>query len=113
MAADQFYHLVGEKDSVHRYAYLAPGRWPITFASDWNRAKRQGKVTEVNMGAVGHTGRGGYLDHNRQHPDGMSFMDRTVAAVAGIIAGHLPPAQARPEPSPATPVLAAPALLEA
>lgn len=93
-AADHFYHLYGDHDSVHRYGYLAPGRWPITVASDWNRARRQGKVTEINLGPVGHTGRGGYLDHNRGYPDGTSFMDRTVATVAAIISRHVAEAKA-------------------
>lgn len=89
MAADHVYHLHGRQDQVHRYGYLAPGRWPMSVASDWNRAKRQGRVTEVDMGDVGHTGRGGYLDHKRIGADGISDMDRTVRVLQGIIERHL------------------------
>jgi hypothetical protein len=96
LAADHFYHLSGTRDSVHRYGYLAPGRWPMIVASDWNRARRQGKVTEINLGPVGHTGRGGYLDHKRGFADGTSFMDKTVEAVAEIILHHLQEGELQP-----------------
>jgi hypothetical protein len=96
LAVDHFYHLYGRRDSVHHYGLVAPGRWPLTVTSDWNRAKRQGKVSEIDMGDVGHTGRGGYLDHKRFLPDGASHMDHTVAVVARVITSHLGEVAAEP-----------------
>ncbi len=87
-AADHVYYLYGKKDSVHRWGLLAPGRWPMTVASEWNRARRQGRVTMIHMGPMGHTGRGAYLDHNSILPDGTAFLDKTVAIISEIIQRH-------------------------
>jgi hypothetical protein len=106
-AADHIYYLYGEKDSVHRWGLLAPGRWPMTVASDWNRARRRGKVTMINMGQMGHNGRGGYLDHKSALPNGILYVDQSVATIAGLVKekeGELRPDNERS--SPAAPELA-------
>lgn len=104
--ADHVYYLYGQKDSVHKWGMLAPGRWPMTMASAWNRARRRGKVTMIDMGPMGHTGRGGYLDHKMALPDGTFYIDRTVERVVEIVRRH---EQAPKEPSeiamPVAPVL--------
>jgi hypothetical protein len=87
-AADHVYYLYGQKDSVHKWGLLAPGRWPMTVASDWNRARRKGKVTMVDMGPMDHNGRGGYLDHKTAFPDGTLYIDQTVTTIAGIVQRH-------------------------
>lgn len=96
LVADHIYHLIGDRDRSHRYGYLAPGRWAFSVASDWNRARRQGKVTILRMGDMDHAGRGGYLDHQRHLPDGRAFVDKTVDTIAEIIASHTghPPSHA-------------------
>jgi hypothetical protein len=86
--ADHVYYLYGQKDSVHLWGMLAPGRWPFTVASDWNRARRRGKVTMVDMGPMGHNGRGGYLDHKSSLPDGTSYVDKSVATISAIVKGQ-------------------------
>ena len=86
--ADHVYYLYGQKDSVHKWGMLAPGRWPMTMASAWNRARRRGRVTMVDMGPMGHTGRGGYLDHKMALPDGTFYVDRTVERVVEIVRQH-------------------------
>ncbi len=88
-ATDHFYQLVGRKDSVHRWGLLAPGRWRISVGSDWNRARRQGKVTVVDMGPMDHTGRAGYLDHKTLLPDGTQYLDKTVATVGELVEQHV------------------------
>jgi hypothetical protein len=87
-AADHVYTIYGQKDAVHKWGLLAPGRWPIVVASSWNRARRRGKVTMIDMGPVGHQGRGGYLDHKALLPDGTFNVDRTVELVAEIVHRH-------------------------
>lgn len=86
--ADHVYYLHGQKDSVHKWGLIAPGRWPMIVASSWNRARRRGKVTMIDMGPMGHTGRGGYLDHKRALPDGTLYVDRTVEVIAEIVHRH-------------------------
>lgn len=88
MAANHVYYVYGKKDAVHQWGFLAPGRWSMTMASDWNRARRHGKVTMIDMGPMGHTGRGGYLDHKAQLSDGTFYVDKTVATIAGIVQRH-------------------------
>lgn len=84
-AITHLYHLYGTSDRSHKLGLIAPGRWPIFPASAWNRARRQGKVTELNIGPMGHTGRRGYLDATNTFPDGAPYVDRTVEVIACIV----------------------------
>lgn len=89
LAVDHIYHIHGKRDVVHRYGLLAPGRWSMVVSSDWNRALRQGRVTGIDMGPIGHTGRGGYLDHKSELADGTSYVDKTVQVVEDILIRHV------------------------
>jgi len=82
---DHLYHIVGSKDRSQTLNLLAPGRWSLLPASAWNRVRRQGKVTTINVGPIGHTGRGGYLDATSELPDGVSYLDKTVSVIADIM----------------------------
>ena len=70
---------------------MAPGRWPIFPSSEWNRARRQGLITRINIGPMHHTSTGGYLDINTFLPDGTSYMDHTVRVVSEIVHHHTRP----------------------
>lgn len=85
LAANHIYHLSGSTDKILMMNYIAPGRWPIFATSEFNRAKRQGRITNINMGPMNHTGRTGYLDSKTFLADGTSFVDHTVNVVAGIV----------------------------
>jgi hypothetical protein len=85
LAIDHLYHLVGTKDGVEAWWVLAPGRWPFFATSEWNRAVRQGKVTQIDMGPMDHTGGGGYLDAKSLLPDGTQYVDFTVQTVCSIV----------------------------
>lgn len=84
---DQIRHLWdlrGSRDRVRRLALIAfPGRLPVMRSSPWNRALREGRVTVVDMGPVGHHGRSGYWV-STVGPD--SPADRLVATLVGILA---------------------------
>jgi len=83
---DHLYHIRGELDKVQRIGQrIFPGRWPIMRNSFWNRALLRGKITFIEMGPIAHSGAGGYLDVDSQLDDGESFMDKTVATIAGLI----------------------------
>lgn len=90
LAADHVYHLYGEFDRPHKLGWIAPGRWPIFPSSEWNRAKRQGLITCINIGPMHHTSTGGYLDINTFLPDGTSYMDHTIQVVSEIVRRHTP-----------------------
>lgn len=85
LAADHTFHLFGERDSTVRYSYLDAGRWPFNHGSIWNRARRQGRITVINLGRFCHTGRGSYLDFKTKLDDGRSPLDLTVEKVSEVI----------------------------
>ena len=85
LAANRIYHLYGDRDKAHKLSAIAPGRWSIFPTSEWNRARRQGLIRFINMGPMGHTGVGGYLDNKTRLPDGTIYLDKTVQVVADIV----------------------------
>lgn len=111
---DHLYHLVGSRDNVEPWWFMAPGRWPVFATSEWNRALRQGRITRIGMGPMRHSGAGGYLDAKSVLPDGTQFVDHTVRVVSEIIdvvqakAATLDEAHAARLAPPAPPALAAP-----
>ncbi|GIV68023.1 hypothetical protein [Caldilinea sp.] len=86
LAASHVFHLWGTRDQAQIWRFLMPGRWSWMAASEWNRALRQGRATIIRMEGMGHTGRGGYLDHRPPAEGGPANVDRTVELVATIIA---------------------------
>jgi hypothetical protein len=82
--------LHGSRDLVYRLARLGfPGRWPVFAASHWNKALRDGRLDERDIGPIAHYGKGGYLDGEAIW-QGSSHLDLTVrevgAAVRSIVA---------------------------
>lgn len=88
LAATHLYHLYGSLDRAHKLGNIDPGRWPFFPASPWHCAQRQGLISFIAMGPMGHTGAGGYLDGNRQLADGTSYIDHTVETVATLVRLH-------------------------
>ncbi len=82
---DHLFHLVGTRDAVEPWWIMAPGRWSVFYTSEWNRARRQGRTTTVNMGPMRHTGGGGYMDAKKHLPDGREYIDVTVRIVTEIV----------------------------
>ncbi len=96
LVAEHVYHLHGELDIVEKAThYLFSGRWPISRASAWNEASRQGKITLLSQGPVGHNGATGYFGEDAL-PDGELRVDRTVAVVRALIDGTSPSLSASP-----------------
>ncbi len=85
-AADELVHLEGERDSVQAIADVVFwGRWPIARNSRWNRALASGRLRQINLGPMTHTGPKGYLDTGAFLPDGRSHMEKTTATVVELI----------------------------
>jgi hypothetical protein len=85
---EHIYHLVGDKDKVERLGpVFFPKRWQLLFLSYWNRTKRMGKVSLVNLGPVGHEMPGGVMDPDLVLPDGRTALQQTIDWVADILQG--------------------------
>lgn len=69
--AKQIWHLRGDADKVPGVgALLSVRRWPIFPDSEWNRARRDGRLQFISLGSLRHTGEGGYFSATPLLPDG-------------------------------------------
>jgi hypothetical protein len=85
-SVEHLHHLWGTKDLEARLAALAvPARWPIARRSRWNRAIAAGRLSDICLGAMDHTGPNGYLDPDAFTPDGRSFLDVTTSKMLEIV----------------------------
>ena len=85
LAVDHLYQLRGHRDAAVKWANLDAGRWAISASSYWNRARRQGRVSIIDLGPMCHTGRGSYLDTKSTLPNGTIFLDKTIEVVKQIV----------------------------
>ena len=77
--------LHGSRDRVYALGHAVfPGRWGVASGSFWNEARRDGRLVEREIGAMAHSGAGGYLDPTPR-ADGPAFLEVTVEAVAAAI----------------------------
>ncbi|RST87376.1 hypothetical protein EJC49_06105 [Aquibium carbonis] len=80
--AGRLISLYGSRDFVYRLARFAfPGRWPIFAGSHWNRALREKRLVERDIGPISHTGKGGYLDGQARWRDA-SHLELTVREIS-------------------------------
>lgn len=78
-------HLYGDRDMTQRLGYIVfPKRWRWFSATSWNRARQRGIIRRVDMGAMGHTGRGSYLDAEAMLA-GESHLSRTLNEMVSLI----------------------------
>ena len=83
---EKMVHIRGSQDTVQRLGQrMFPRRWPIIKHSSFQRAVAEGRLTFVAMGDMKHNGPGGYLDEESRLPSGETFMEKTVATIAGLI----------------------------
>ncbi|MBF2003825.1 MAG: CAAX protease [Synechococcales cyanobacterium M58_A2018_015] len=86
---EHLYHLVGSKDGVAALGpFLFPGRRKWFRLSYWNRALRKGKISEVDLGPVGHQVPGGIMDPNAFLPNGESHLQHTINLILSIVQGR-------------------------
>jgi hypothetical protein len=79
--------LYGTGDRIQRLpGWIFPTRWPLFQNSDWNRARKMGKIQPICLGPMSHTKRNSYLDGTVYVPDGRSYRDVTADAIAACIA---------------------------
>ncbi|NEQ43130.1 MAG: peptidase [Leptolyngbya sp. SIOISBB] len=86
MAIDKLYHLAGNLDPVEKLGVkLFPARWPIAIVSNWNKAKRRGRIVFISLGDIGHSGHQGPMSKELQLPDGRTPLQQTIDIVTGIL----------------------------
>ena len=54
-------------------------------------AERLGRISYVDVGPMEHTGPRGYLSSSARLPDGRSYLDVTVDAIAAVAEGGVNP----------------------
>ena len=78
------HHFIGERDRIERVgAVMFPDRWPAAAYSEWNAAKREGRVELHHLAGMSHAGVNGYF--GRVPVKGVANADRTLDAVASLI----------------------------
>lgn len=83
----RLYHLFGDEDPVQGLGqYVFPGRWPVARRSPWNRARREGRITCINLGPIRHNAPRNYFDPAHRLPDGRTCAERTCDAIMDALA---------------------------
>ncbi|GII56523.1 hypothetical protein Pth03_49120 [Planotetraspora thailandica] len=84
--ADHLYQLTSESDWIERVCtWIFPQRWRLFRRSEWNRARRAGKITVHRLDPATHIGQHSYISPEAQLPDGRSYLDRTADTVLALI----------------------------
>jgi hypothetical protein len=84
---DHLYHMYGSKDVIEPLGpIMFSSRWSVMRHSNWNRARRHGKISVAHLGPVGHQVPGGLLDPSYTLPDGRSALRQTLDHIHDIIA---------------------------
>lgn len=83
------WHLYGSLDKVHRWGVVAsPGRWPFVADSSWHRARREGRVHEIEIGRLAHSGDFNYFAPGPPMADGRAPREHTVDAIMRLLVDH-------------------------
>lgn len=80
----QLHHLYGDNDHVQRIgAVMFPERWRAMAHSEWNRARRDGRIIMTKIDNMIHAGPRGYFGLPKRN--GVSNSERTLETIVGII----------------------------
>ena len=83
-ALNRLHNIFGSGDNVRRFgALLFPERWSLMANSEWNAAKRDGRLVNYRMENMIHAGPRGYLGLPKR--EGVSNSDRTLNKIADIL----------------------------
>lgn len=78
------HHFVGDRDGIERLgAVMFPDRWPAAAYSEWNAARRHGRVKIHKIPGMTHAGVNGYF--GRVPANGVSNAERTIEMIASLI----------------------------
>ena len=84
--AEHVYQLTSGEDWIERVGtWMFPQRWRLYRPSGWNRARRAGKLTVLELDPATHVGPRSYISPTALLPDGRSHLDRTTDTVIALI----------------------------
>jgi hypothetical protein len=84
--AQHLYQLTSASDRIERVGtWIFPQRWRLFRRSEWNQARRAGKVTVHRLDPATHVGPRSYISPDALLPDGRSHLDRTADTVIALI----------------------------
>lgn len=89
------YHIRSLYDIVEPIgAILFPGRWRMLWNSDWNRARKEGRITIITLPKMTHTAKNSYFDANAISDDGRKHTEITAQLFEKLIKELTPAASA-------------------
>lgn len=80
-AAQQVYHLYGDRDWIEDLGLVFASRWPWTVGSPFNQARQQQRYTTLRSGPHAHDGAEGYFGRTAIENRGLTYVELTVQAV--------------------------------
>jgi hypothetical protein len=86
LEVEHLYHLSGSRDHTqHIGKVFYPGLWPIFPRSAPNVARKQGRISVIDVGPMKHMGVGDYMSRSARLPDGRRCVDKTIEVLAELI----------------------------
>jgi hypothetical protein len=86
LEVEHLYHLSGSRDRTQHIGKLFyPGLWPIFRRSAPNLARKQGRISVIDIGPMKHMGIGDYMSRSAVLPDGQRYVDKTIGVLAGLV----------------------------
>jgi hypothetical protein len=84
-ASERVYHLRGERDSIQNIGgIIFPTRWLLNFTSPYNKARWQGRYTEIKIGPQAHEGPKGYFGQDIASKSGLTYVFLTLEQVNNL-----------------------------
>jgi hypothetical protein len=105
LEVEHLYHLSGSRDHTqHIGKVFYPGLWPIFPRSAPNLARKQGRISVIDVGPMKHMGAGDYMSRSAALPDGRRYVDKTVDVLVELVRviESQVPRGALPQPPPPT-----------
>ncbi|MGW2051746.1 hypothetical protein ACWCPF_42435 [Streptomyces sp. NPDC001858] len=85
----QLHQLTSAYDRIERVGtWIFPQRWRLLPRSQWNRARRAGKITVHRLDPATHLGPRSYISAEGRLPDGQSYLEHTTDLVIALIRAH-------------------------
>lgn len=83
---EHLWHLYGSRDRLQLLGpAVFPSRWWLSRLSAWNRADKDGRITQRCIGPMRHMGRTDYFDSRARTEDGTRYRNLTIDALVEVL----------------------------